>query len=147
MLCIKKLNLNNLKEVSELFVDIFMSPPWNDDWSDENQLQKYLMDLMGNQNSLAYGLYDQGELIGFSLGNIKHWWAGTEYCIDEFCVSKQLQGKGCGTKFIELLIEQLREDKIVNIYLQTDRNVKAYEFYQKNGFIDMTDHASLFRII
>lgn len=41
---------------------------WNDDWSDETQLCEYIMDLIGNRNSLTLGFFEDGELIGLSMG-------------------------------------------------------------------------------
>ena len=29
---IKSINLNNIKEVTELFIECFNNPPWNDKW-------------------------------------------------------------------------------------------------------------------
>ena len=38
-------------------------------------------------------------------------------------------------------------DYLVNhLYLQTDRSMPAYRFYQKNGFTDLEEHASLFKM-
>ena len=42
---IKELSLENFDEIKRLFKDVFMSPPWNDDWSNETQLNEYLRDL------------------------------------------------------------------------------------------------------
>ena len=61
---IKELSCDNTEEIKTLFAEIFMSEPWNDDWSDEKQLHNYITDLIGNRNSLSIGLYDGDELIG-----------------------------------------------------------------------------------
>lgn len=45
---IRTLNMNQLEGVKEFFYQIFSNEPWNDDWSDENQLHAYILDLMGN---------------------------------------------------------------------------------------------------
>lgn len=104
---IKQCMMQDFNDIKDLFIDVFTKNPWNDDWSNENQLNAYLMDLMGQQNSLTFGLYKEEQLIGFSLGRVKHWYEGTEYYIDELCISTTLQKKGYGTKFIELLEMEL----------------------------------------
>ncbi len=45
----------------------------------KNGVGLYIDDMIGQGYSLAYGLYDGDELIGMSLGYIKHWYTGTEY--------------------------------------------------------------------
>lgn len=49
-----------------------MNKLWNDDWSNQVQLHKYIMDLIGNRNSLTLGLIEDDKLIGLSMGSILH---------------------------------------------------------------------------
>ena len=100
MIKVIKLESDKFDEIKLLFKSIFMNEPWNDDWSNDNQLTEYMLDLMGNRNSLAIGLYDEDELIGFSLGSIMHWCIGTEYYIHEFCIIRERQHSGLGTLFL-----------------------------------------------
>ena len=79
----KKIGTNEIEIIKELFAGVFTIEPWNDDWSNQEQLQLYLLDLIGQSNSLTYGLFENGKLIGVSMGHIKHWYSGTEYYIEE----------------------------------------------------------------
>ena len=88
---LRKLQINQIDEIKTLFKNVFMNEPWNDDWSNEEQLDEYMLDLSGNRNSLAIGLYDAEELV----------------------------------------------------FLQTERELPAYSFYQKVGFKELEGHASL----
>lgn len=142
MILIKKLSVDFIEEIKTLFAEIFTNEPWNDDWSDENQLHNYILDLTGNRNSLAVGLFEDEEFIGMALGSIKHWYTGTEYYIDEFCIKSQKQGKGIGTKFLAMVEKFVEEKGISHIFLQTERTVPAFEFYKKNGFTELCDHVS-----
>ena len=76
MLEFKEVGVNEIEEIQELFYGVFTIEPWYDDWSNEKQLRLYLMDLIGQKNSLTYGLYDGNRLIGISMGHIKHWYSG-----------------------------------------------------------------------
>ncbi len=76
--CSKQLDINAFSIIKELFVSVFSNEPWNDDWSDENQLHLYVHDLVGQGNSLTFGLFEVTELIGFPMGHIKHWYTRTE---------------------------------------------------------------------
>ena len=139
----KQLNISHKETVKQLFLSVFTISPWYDDWSDKNQLNAYLTDLMGQSNSLTYGLFDGENLIAVSMGRIKHWYTGTEYCIDEFCVKTDMQGQGIGSHFLKEIETAIKEIGLIQIYLQTDIDVKAFDFYIKNGFIHLQDTVSL----
>ena len=81
-------------------------------------------------------------LIGVSMGHIKHWYSGTEYCIDELCIQTEKQGNGIGTFFLKEIEKGIKEIGLVQIFLQTEKNVPAYDFYQKNGFYELKEHVS-----
>ena len=128
--------------VKELFLSVFTGEPWNDDWSDERQLDAYLHDLTGQSNSLTYGLYDGETLVGLSMGHIKHWYTGTEYYIDEFCIRTDRQGLGLGTIFMQAVERDIRKMGLTQIFLQTGADVPAYRFYLRNGFTELKGHVS-----
>lgn len=90
----------NPEELTALFASVFTAAPWHDDWSDAEQLRQYILDLTGNRNSLTLGYYDGNEMIGLSMGHIRHWYEGTKYMIDELCVRADRQGRGVGTAFL-----------------------------------------------
>ena len=100
-LTFRRIGLEEKEQVKEAFLSVFTSDPWYDDWSDREQLDMYLIDLMGQNYSLAFGLFESDELVGASLGYIKHWYTGTEYLIDELFIVKERQGKGIGTYFLD----------------------------------------------
>ncbi len=141
--CFKKLDESAIAIIEELFVSVFSKEPWNDDWSDEKQLHLYIQDLTGQSNSLTFGLFEGTELIGVSMGHIKHWYTGTEYFIDELCVSTAKQGQGIGTLFLNMIEKACRELELTHIFLLTENDVPAYEFYQKRGFYRLENSVSL----
>jgi aminoglycoside 6'-N-acetyltransferase I len=137
---IERLSLKNRDEVQELFLSVFSKPPWNDKWDTEKQLPMYLEDLMDNKNSLSFGYYEQGKLIGLCLGYVFHWWQGTDYFIKEFCIESSVQGKGHGKAFISAIEAHIKSNGIKALYLTTERLTPAYTFYQKNGFHELKDN-------
>ena len=136
------LNQSDLSDMAELYKSAFYGEPWNDDWSDGEQLDLYLEDLVGQQNSLTYGLYEDGRMVGLSMGRMKHWYTGTEYYIDELCIRTDRQGTGLGTLFLQEIEHAIREAGMVQIFLQTSADVPAYQFYRKNGFQELKGHVS-----
>ena len=47
MIKLKKLAFDNTNEIKILYKDTFMKEPWNDNWSDDNQLHLYITELIG----------------------------------------------------------------------------------------------------
>lgn len=145
---IKELSIEDKNLITIFFKNVFMQEPWNDDWSDEQQLNRYIMDLMGNPNSMTLGFFDNdSEMAGLAMGCIRHWYEGTEYHIDELCVSTNMQGQGIGTEFIEQIEDYVTTKGVCRIFLQTDRDMPAFEFYKKRGFEEMQNHVSFIKTL
>jgi len=142
MYTFKRLENDQTEAVKTLFTAVFTTEPWNDDWSDGQQLDLYLQDLMGQRNSLTYGLFEGEVLIALSMGRVKHWYTGTEYCIDEFCVRADKQGQGVGSRFLREIEADIRANGLTHIFLLTETDVPAYQFYRKNGFFELETNAA-----
>jgi aminoglycoside 6'-N-acetyltransferase I len=141
----KLLDESYLNEMAKLYQSAFINEPWNDNWSDEEQLNLYIKDLACNSNSLNYGLLIDGKLEAVSIGMIKHWWQGTNYNIEELCVNPNLQGKGIGSRFLDMIENDIKKRGLAGIYLQTDLDKPSYKFYKKNGFEELDKHVSFYK--
>ena len=141
----RQLTPERFEDIKAFFRDVFTKEPWNDDWSDDSQLTMYITELICSGNSLTYAMYDGEEMVSLAMGHIKHWYSGTEYYIEELCVRTDLQGRGIGTAFIEHIENALREMGINHIFLQTDRDMPAYDFYLRRGFTELVNHVSFVR--
>lgn len=134
---LRELSLDDVEAVKARMVEIFSGEPWNDHWEDPEQLHQYMLELMGNPNSLSFGLFRGGELIGICLGRIRHWYTGTEFWIDELGLVPGAQGAGVGREFLGRVETALKQRKLTGIVLITDRTMPAYGFYQKQGFEEL----------
>ena len=121
---VREICLAQVKEISQLFNEIFSREPWNDEWSEED-LSIYMHDLVGNRLSLSIGLYDGNQLIGIALGRIKHWYNGREFWIDEFGIMTDEQSKGLGSQFMDLVVDYTKKRGIDRIMLITEREFSA----------------------
>ena len=129
---IRELNMSDIESVKRLMIDIFSVEPWNDVWTDD-KLHAYIRELMGNENSLSFGVYQDEVLTGIALGRLKSWYEGTEYWIDEFGILPKMQQAGIGSGFMKSIEEKAAEKGAVYITLLTEKQVPAYQFYRKNG--------------
>lgn len=134
-----------LPQMAELFRNAFGGDPWYDDWSDKVQLNEYIRDLSCCHSSLNYGLLTGGSLTAMSVGTVRHWWEGTNYVIEEFCVSPDFRHKGTGTRFMGMIEDDVKKRGIAGIYLQTDKDKPSYAFYRKNGFDELDTRVSFFK--
>ena len=91
---------------------------------------------------MTLAFFQDEKMIGLAMGCIRHWYEGTEYHIDELCISTNMQGKGIGTEFIRQIEGYMKTEGLSRIFLQTDRGMPAYEFYKKRGFEEMQNHVS-----
>ncbi len=142
-----KLGPDRLPEMAGLYKIAFRGEPWNDDWSDPFQLNEYVKEISSSYNCLNYGLLIDGKLAAMSLGMIRHWWEGTNYNIEEFCVSPELQGQGIGSKFMKLIEKEIKQMGLAGIFLQTDKDKPSYRFYKKNGFKELETHVSFYKSV
>ena len=136
-----------LPQIAELYKNAFAGEPWNDDWSDEKQLAEYIKEISSSYNALNYGLIIDGRLAAVSIGEIRHWWSGTEYKIEEFCVTPDIQRKGIGTRFLDMIENDIRKRGLDGIFLETDNDKPSYRFYRKNGFEELSAHVSFYKHI
>ena len=83
---------------------------------------------------LSFGFYENQNLVGISLGKVKHWCEGTEYWIEEFGILPEKQKSGLGSLFLTFIERVLKSKEVTSIVLLTENMVPAYTFYQKNGF-------------
>jgi aminoglycoside 6'-N-acetyltransferase I len=134
-----------LTQMTELYRSAFMREPWNDDWSRTEQLAEYIRDISECRSSLNYGLIIDGKLAALSIGTVRHWWEGTNYAVEEFCVSPGMQHQGLGTRFLKMIEEDILRRGISGIFLQTENDKPSYLFYRKNGFDEMTSHVSFYK--
>ena len=133
--------------MAQLYKEAFQGEPWNDDWSDTGQLNEYIKEISCGYRALNYGLFINGELTALSVGMIRHWWEGTNYNIEEFCVDPDIQGQGIGSKFMKMIEEDVKKQGLAGIFLQTDKDKPSYRFYMKNGYNDLTMHVSLYKSV
>lgn len=142
-----ELDESYLPAIAELYKNAFMGEPWNDDWSDRAQLENYIKDVAAYFKGLNYGLLIDGKLAAVSLGSVRHWWEGTNYNIEEFCVDPTIQGQGIGSHFMSLIEDEIRKQGLAGIFLQTDMDKPSYRFYKKNGYNDLELHVSLYKSV
>ena len=63
----KEIERNDVKELTEVFIAAFNSPPWNDSWSFETACKR-LEQMMDGEAAFGIAAYENTEPIGMILG-------------------------------------------------------------------------------
>ena len=135
---IRKINLDNIDEVIELYMDSFNNPPWNDKWTYETTYCR-LKDIINTPGYMGVSYYIDGVLQGMIMGRAEQYYDGEYFQILEFCIRSSMQGRGYGRKLLQEFTDMLKEKNIVNVYLLTIRGQKTEGFYNNNGFQSSKD--------
>lgn len=136
---LKPIGMDQLSEIQAVIEDAFSAEPWQDDWHDRQQFDRYIADLVNQPNALALGLFEDDLLVAISLGRVIHWFEGTQYRIDDLGVRTEKQGTGMGSLLLKKIEAYAIENGICSISLKTNRQAAAYRFYLKNGFTEYSD--------
>ena len=65
---------------------------------------------------MTFGLFENDIMVGLAMGEIKHWYEGTEYFIHELCIKTDEQGRGLGAKFIVQIKKFAKNNSIKHFF-------------------------------
>ena len=113
-------NIEKFKEIDKVI--------WDEEgnWTDE----KFLKDLKGKWD-FSFAVEVDDEPTGFAICSIKE----NDLYIHRFAVAKGRQNKGMGSKLIEYILENCKENRIGVVNLQVKKiNMRAQRFYKRYNF-------------
>ena len=124
---------DDLDALTELFVECFNSPPWNDGWSHDAARDR-LGALAGGQNFRGFVAVADARLVGMLLGQKERWVRHYHFALQEMCVRPSHQRSGVGTALLRHAADELRAEDVEKLYLITSPGDAAEAFYTKLGF-------------
>ena len=122
----------HLDAAADVYVAVFNAAPWHDRWTAATARLR-LADTLATPGARGFALLD-GELLGFVLGFAEPWFDGTHFYTKEMCVQTGRQRTGLGTRLLQHLERDLREQQIDRVYLLTARAGPAQAIYAKHGY-------------
>ena len=143
---ITDMELSHISEYAELFISVFNSEPWNDEWTKETA-QIRIENMMKTGTFIGKALSADNGLKGIIWGQKEQYYNGTHFHIQKFCVKTSEQNKGYGNAMLKALEKALSEIGVKNIYLITSKGAKTEGYYSKRGFVSsgnmvlMTNHS------
>nr|WP_207731486.1 GNAT family N-acetyltransferase [Clostridium botulinum] len=126
------MTISDIKEVVDIYVHTFNSPPWNDKWTIETA-SKRLYQMINCESSYGLVAYEDELICGMILGSEEQYYDGVVFNIKEFCVRNDIRNKGLGTKIFEEFENRLKGKGITEITLVTTKDYSTEGFYKKRG--------------
>lgn len=138
---IEKLKKQDYSIFTEMFLDYFiedMHVKYDKEKLREDLVKKTILTQYENK-IIFIDVIKQTNLIGFiiyQIDNEKSDWKERDGCgfIREFCVKKDVRGKGFGSLLLQYAENNFKNLGVKNIYLTSDENEKVKNFYIKNGY-------------
>jgi len=138
---IKEFSIFDFRKVCEVFMKAF-NETWNDEWTIETA-RMYLQELLDNKRFVGFTAWENNSLIGFAFCHTRYNWRGDDMTIDLMGISPGYQRKGYGEMLIKAVEKFSKENFLIGIGLMTGLNKPAFNFYEKLGFKNSEDAASM----
>ncbi|MFT5593789.1 MAG: aminoglycoside 6'-N-acetyltransferase I [Oceanicoccus sp.] len=122
----------DIEACAVLFSNVFSSEPWNEPWT-KHLARERLMHFYESKGFIGV-LAESDGVNGFVLGNTEPFYFGSMFYLREMCIQTDLQKQGVGSNMFYALEKALSIDNVHSIYLTTEREIPAAEFYKKKGF-------------
>ena len=139
---IETMTRDRMEEYVRVFMEAFGGEPWNEPWTEEQvvgRLERFM-------DSFAhYGLAaeENGQIVGFILGQFEQYYDGLRFYIQEFCCARP--GQGIGTTLLAELEEELRKEGVVRTYLMTIHGDSTEGYYRRRGYITDPDNIWMYK--
>jgi len=124
----------HLPQLSEMYVEAFNAPPWNDEWTLESAYER-LLQMMKCEGFYGLVAIDNNHSIcGMIMGNHEIYFTGIHFHIKEFCVRTKLRRAGIGSALLKEFENHLAQKGIESIYLFTSKTDETEAYYQKMDY-------------
>lgn len=129
----RTLNLADAGSIAGLFVDVFNAPPWSDGWTLDAARER-LAGFLDSPASFGVVFIENTTPFAFALGHIERWIGASHFHLKEMCVARDRQRGGVGAELLALLVAELRERRVQQIFCETRPGTAADAFYRKAEF-------------
>ena len=134
----KEIDISFLNDLVEVFIEAFNSEPWNDEWTIDSA-SKRLQQMIRCDGFYGLAAYSEDKLVGLILGNCEYYYDGIDFVVKEFCVDKNIKGKGIGSILLDEFTSRLKDKKSRRIILNTWRGEATEGFYIRKGVNTIED--------
>ena len=130
---IQAIKQKDLKLISQLYVSVFSSPPWNEHWEYKWAYER-LNWIHQSHDFAGFFSLDGDKVNGAILGYFIPFKGNKGFKLVEFFVDTNYQHQGVGTKLLRQLELNLKQDNYDFISLLTAKNTDAESFYLNRNY-------------
>ncbi|MBP3568435.1 MAG: GNAT family N-acetyltransferase [Lachnospiraceae bacterium] len=123
----------DVSECAKVYISAYREKPW-DEVYEEMEVETYIRAYLNSDTKCCFAAVEQEQIVGLVLGLIVPCIGEPFFRIEDFCISPEVQRKGCGTNFMELIAKEAAKRGCDSILLGTQREFPSHKFYLKNGF-------------
>ena len=136
---IRKVTINDLKRIVEIFREGYSKPPYNEKWTKKiatKRINNYFKD------HKIFVLEINNKIQGFIIITFYIWHTGLRGYLHELVVAKEFQRRGYGRKLMEFAEKYFKKKGANEASLMTSPKSKAFKIYKKlnykeEGFVSM----------
>jgi N-acetylglutamate synthase-like GNAT family acetyltransferase len=132
-LIIKKVFIDDVDEITELYIETYKQEPWNENWKREIAKEK-IKDVIENNIAENYCINNNDKIIGVMFGHRNYFIDEKELYIDEFFIEHNIQRKGIGKYFLDYIEKDIKLKNYSRMILLTKKAFPSELFYKKNEF-------------
>jgi len=140
------ITIDNLDEITKLYMETYKEEPWNENWEKEIAKEK-IRDLIENNISENYCIKNEEKIIGVMFGRRNYFIDKKELYIDEFFIEYNNQRKGIGKYFFDFIENDIKQKNYSSIVLLTKKSFPSELFYKSNGFHTSPNMILMFKSI
>ena len=127
------ITIDNLDEITKLYMETYKEEPWNENWEKEIAKEK-IRDLIENNISENYCIKNEEKIIGVMFGRRNYFIDKKELYIDEYFIEYNNQRKGIGKYFLDFIENDIKQKNYSSIVLLTKKSFPSELFYKSNSF-------------
>lgn len=129
----EKIEGTDFQEYAELFAHVFNSDPWNENWSEQQALERLTL-FRDTPNFLGICAKNKSGVCGFVMGNFEPYQSDRLFILKEMCVPPNYQRSGVGSYLLTQLHENLVELGVSVVNLITREGTGAEKFYLAHNY-------------
>jgi N-acetylglutamate synthase-like GNAT family acetyltransferase len=121
-LIIGKISIEDIDEITKLYIETYKKEPWNENWKKEIANER-IKDFIENNTAENYCINNGNIIIGAMFVRRNYYKDRKELYIDEFFIEYGNQIKGIGKFFMEYIEKDIKQKNYSSMVLLTKKSI------------------------
>ena len=140
----RKMTRTDFPACAQELMAAFRTEPWNEEWTHDQAITR-IDEIMSARIIRGIVCMDAERCVSMLCGRIMTYQERKLFYIDEFSVHPDYQRQGIGSRMLAFLRDELKKEPqpISHMSLITERGFPSVAFYEKNGFVELTNKLTM----